>query len=376
MKILLFGNANSAHIQNWAFTLKEKVNLEIVSLSSISDEQVVFFEKIGVKVHCPTKLQTIFTDPREGAYSKALALILLPWIFWRIYRSQASIVHVHYAALYGFLGALMPRMRKKWIISIWGSDMYNFPNISILHKYVFKYTVSRYHCVQLTSKFMMQEARKWIDENFVKVVPFPVDVERFKPAKYRDVCMSGPIKLGTVKTLHPKYGIDFMLKACAQVHADGYNVQIEIYGDGPDRQSLIDLAEHLGISDICKFHGRMEYTVIEKAYANLDVYMALSTDDSETFGVAVLEASSCGVPVIVSQRGGLSEVVADEETGYVVDHTNQQQIVGRLISLIKNASLRRDIGVAGRRRVESLYSTEICQGRQYDVYCEMLNIVG
>lgn len=372
MKVLIFGNANSAHIQNWAFTLKESVDLEIISLSSITDEQSKFFELNGVLAHYPTMFQDIFNNSKEGAYSKGIALMLLPWLLWRVYRSKADVIHVHYAALYGFLGALIPRLGKIWIISVWGSDMYNFPKISFIHKNIFKYTIGRYHCVQVTSNFMLREAKKWVNGDCIRVVPFPVDVDRFTPAKYADEHILSPIRIGTVKTLHPKYGIDFMLEACARLCADGYNVQIEIYGDGPDKRSLMDLATHLNISSICNFHGRLEYAVIEKAYKSLDVYLALSTDDSETFGVAVLEASSCGLPVVVSQRGGLPEVVVDGVTGYVVDHTNQEQIVGQLITLIKDASLRRKIGAAGRRRVESLYSTAVCRDRQYNVYCEIL----
>jgi glycosyltransferase involved in cell wall biosynthesis len=82
----------------------------------------------------------------------------------------------------------------------------------------------------------------------------------------------------------------------------------------------------------------------------LDIYIAVSTEDSESFGVAILEASACETPVIVSNVGGLPEVVDNNITGFVIPHSNVEFLVKK-IELLLDENLRKKLGKAGRARV-------------------------
>jgi glycosyltransferase involved in cell wall biosynthesis len=88
----------------------------------------------------------------------------------------------------------------------------------------------------------------------------------------------------------------------------------------------------------------------------LDVAVYPSTEDSESFGVSVIESQACEVPVIVSSVGGLAEVVKEGETGFVVAPFDFEGIATALDKLWSNEELRANMGKAGRSRVLNEYS--------------------
>jgi glycosyltransferase involved in cell wall biosynthesis len=90
----------------------------------------------------------------------------------------------------------------------------------------------------------------------------------------------------------------------------------------------------------------------------LSVSVSVSTLDSESFGVAVLEAAACEKPVVVSSVGGLPEVVEDGVTGLVVPPRDPVRTADAIEKLVLDDALRRRMGAAGRRRVADAYDWE------------------
>jgi len=92
----------------------------------------------------------------------------------------------------------------------------------------------------------------------------------------------------------------------------------------------------------------------------------------ESFGVAAVEASSCSIPVIASDIGGLPEVVIDETTGFLVPPRDENAIADRIISLIDDPELRSQMGNEGRKYVKSIYDMQICGSLMKRKYEEIL----
>ena len=92
----------------------------------------------------------------------------------------------------------------------------------------------------------------------------------------------------------------------------------------------------------------------------LDIYAAPSRLDSESFGVAVIEASACALPVVVSDVGGLPEVVRDGETGLIVPRDDVPALQAALKRLVLDAALRERLGQGGRAHVEREYEWGHC----------------
>lgn len=177
-----------------------------------------------------------------------------------------------------------------------------------------------------------------------------------------------PLVIGTVKGLTPLYGVDILIRAFSATKKQRPNVplQLRIVGDGPLKAELEHLVQQQGSAKITDFVGRVPHSQVPEQLRQLDVYAALSR--SESFGVAVLEASACGVPVLVSNVGGLPEVVVPGETGRIVPGDNVDAATEALLDLIDSKTLREEMGAAGVRFVQEHYSWPVC----VDKFCQAL----
>jgi glycosyltransferase involved in cell wall biosynthesis len=91
-----------------------------------------------------------------------------------------------------------------------------------------------------------------------------------------------------------------------------------------------------------------------------DIFVAPSRLDSESFGVAAVEASACGIPVVVSDVGGLPEVVKNGSTGLIVPRDSPEELASALRRLLESATLREKMGETGRSFVVEEYEWEKC----------------
>ena len=105
----------------------------------------------------------------------------------------------------------------------------------------------------------------------------------------------------------------------------------------------------------------------------LDIYVALSTLDSESFGVAIIEASACEKPVVVSNAGGLPEVVEDGVTGIIVPKHDEVSAANAIEKLLLDEELRIQMGQNGRKRVKELFDWNHNVAQMIDIYQRMLS---
>ena len=149
-----------------------------------------------------------------------------------------------------------------------------------------------------------------------------------------------------------------LLKAYSKISRLSFNETLPlvllIVGGGSLAKKLKQLAKNLRIEDKIIFTGEVAYREVPKYHNMLDITVFMS--HSESFGVSVIEASSCMNPVIVSNVGGLPEIVEDGVTGFVVPSKDIKEVANVLEKLILDKDLRKTLGEAGRKRVEKLYN--------------------
>jgi glycosyltransferase involved in cell wall biosynthesis len=107
-----------------------------------------------------------------------------------------------------------------------------------------------------------------------------------------------------------------------------------IVGDGSQRVELTELVKHHQIEDKVDFVGRVANSDVPKFINQMDIFVI--TSKVESFGVAAVEASACERPCIVSNVGGLTEVVLDEHTGLVVEFSNEDQLAQAIANMVSN----------------------------------------
>jgi glycosyltransferase involved in cell wall biosynthesis len=218
---------------------------------------------------------------------------------------------------------------------------------------------------------MAQQVRALTPERRdIAITPFGVDLARFAPvASSRS---PGCVTIGTVKSLASTYGIDLLLQAFAgllrdpDVQAAGLLCRLLIVGDGRQRGILEALARTLRIDTSTTFAGAVPHADVPVWLSRLDIYASPSR--MESFGVAVVEASACAVPVVVTDAGGLPEVVISDRTGLVVPREDVPALQAALKRLVLDAGLRERLGREGRRHVAETYDWERCVDRMERCY--------
>jgi hypothetical protein len=171
-----------------------------------------------------------------------------------------------------------------------------------------------------------------------------------------------PLRLLSVGRLHWKKGHEHALAAVRTLVDDGIDVTYRIAGDGDAREPLQYAVRDLGLTDHVELLGARTADEVRELLAWADVFVHPSI--TEAFGVAVAEAQAMGVPVVCSDAGGLPENVADGITGIVVPRRDPVAIADAVRRLASDPGLRSALGLAGRRRAETLLGIE----RQLDAF--------
>jgi len=264
---------------------------------------------------------------------------------------QPEILHAHYATSYGFLGGLTNY--HPYIVSTWGMDVLGFPETSSLHRRLLIWNLSKADAVCATSRQLGKATDSYLhNESKSIITPFGADLSVFKPFEHDK---KDSLTIGIVKSLEPKYGIEYLIRAFARVKKIKPNLKLLIVGSGSLRDELQKLAANLGISGQTRFAGRVPHDEVPNCLHQIDIFVNPSIHESETFGVAVLEASACELPVITSDIGGLPEVVQEGITGFLILPRDVEGLAEKLELLIQNADLRQKMGKAGREFVKKSY---------------------
>lgn len=359
MKVLFISPANSIHTVRWVNSLSEK-EIDIVLVSLKNHKEAI--NKINNKVK-------IIYLPFPGIISCYLNAIFMNKI---VKNEKPDLINVHRASSYGILGRFIKFENK--LLNVWGSDVYDFPNQSSLKKKILIKNLSAYKAIASTSNCMAKETDKYLTENKkIYITPFGIDTNLFKNLNYKKD--EDKIIIGIVKTLAPKYGIEYLIKAIKELEdileKDIFNkIEVHIYGKGYLEKKLKELSKNLGLETKIKFLGFIKNTDVLKAINGMDIFVVPSLEES--FGVAAVEAMACEVPVIVSDADGLKEIVVDNETGFIVPKKDYKAIAEKIKELILNKDIRKKIGKNGRKRVLKLYDWNNNVNHMIEVYQKVL----
>ena len=202
---------------------------------------------------------------------------------------------------------------------------------------------------------------------------FGIDIERFYPKEENNFFKPDDIVIGTIKTLEKRYGIEYLIKAFKLLRKKFPNkpLKLLIVGGGTQREFLERMVKELDLENETIFTGYVNHDDIQKYHNMLDIYVAMSLEES--FGVAVLEASACGKPVVVSNVGGLPEVVDHEKTGFVVEKENPEALATAIGKLICDPGLRIEMGRKGREKVINEYDWNESVKKMISVYNKVIS---
>jgi len=329
MKILYLAHSGSPHTQKW----------------------VRHFVRRGDEVH----VASLVDEPIEGAVihpfrrptgTKLDYLLNIGLVKKLVKKLKPDLLHAHYATSYGLLGA--KTRFHPFIISVWGSDVLDFPK-SYFKRKLLQSVLAKADHITAAGKFLAKAAERFLENNKkTMVTPFGVDTDIFKP---RLRSQNQYIVIGMTKNLEAVYGQEYLIKALVQL--GNSCLKLLLVGDGPLQSKLKKLASDLNVSDRVEFAGQIAPSKIPTYLQQMDILVNPSL--RESFGVSVLEAQACEIPVIAGKVGGLPEVMQEGITGFLVPPGDVNAIAEKIELLASDENLRRRMGRAGRGFVAKNY---------------------
>ena len=176
------------------------------------------------------------------------------------------------------------------------------------------------------------------------------------------------IVIGSIGRLAREKGFEFLIHAISEINNHKHNMKFIIAGAGPLEKSLKELSVKLGVSSLIHFEG---FTNDVSSFLEaLDIYIQPSL--CEALGIATIEACCMGLPAIVSEVGGLPELVVDGTTGIVIPPSNPTAIAQAIISLAGDLDKQDAMGKQGQVRSRQLFNRERMIKETVNVYEKIL----
>ncbi|ODM27120.1 hypothetical protein A7W90_13350 [Clostridium sp. Bc-iso-3] len=347
MKILLLASGRDIHSVRWANQLSRNGNTVHLCYVSNQKPSIDKFDD-NVFLH-----ELKFPAP-IGYYLNVYQLRKI------IKNIKPDILNAHYASGYGTLGRLTGY--SPYLISVYGGDVYDFPYQSRINMEIIKKNLKAADSIASTSYAMARQTSKLINcrAEDIYITPFGVDTKQFYK---RNMNKGNEIVIGSIKKLTPKYGIKYGILAINYLvnnlfaeNKKNTKIKYLIYGEGPERAELEQLVKDLNLQDIIEFKGRIPNNLVPQALNEFDIFLGTSVLDSESFGVAVVEAMACEVPVIVTDVDGFKEVVDNGKAGIMVPRKDYKAMAEQIYKLVKDSELRVKLGKVERERVIEKYN--------------------
>lgn len=200
-------------------------------------------------------------------------------------------------------------------------------------------------------------------------INFDVFPEKLSTSKRKLGTQVHPLRIVSVGRLHWKKGYEFSMQAIQQLKDQGFYCEYKVIGEGEYNVVLYYTRHQLGLENVVEFCGTLppEQVIQHLMWADVFLHGAVS----EGFCNAVLEAQAVGLPVVASDADGLRENIQDGVTGFIVPRRDPKAMSEKLTLLAGDSELRKKMGIAGRKRVESHFRIED-QLDAFEVFYEQL----
>ena len=287
-----------------------------------------------------------------------------------------DILHVHYAiphAISAHLARAILHGKLRVITTLHGTDITLVGNDPSMHS-ITRFAIDDADMLTTVSQWLKAETNKeFAPKKPIHVVPNFIDTNAFRPdlhcdwAGKRYLCGDHP-HLIHVSNFRPVKRAPEAVEILAQV-LKVRDAHLLMVGDGPDLQRAVGKAKSLGVTHRVSFLGNREDVALLLASADI----MLLPSESESFGLAALEAMASGCAVVASDIGGLPEVLADGEGGFLCPLGDTELMSQRVLELIENKQRLADFKIQARQLAEQRFSTQAVVPRYIELYEQLMN---
>jgi len=327
----------------------------------------------------------VFAQLRHDAYALALASRIAEVAR----RERLDVVHAHYAVPHAASAYLACRMlgdaAPALVTTLHGTDI-TLVGSDPTFLPLTRFSIEASDAVTTPSAWLAEATYRTLEVSRtvpIDVVPNFVDTARFSPAPAGGAASAGgararrggPRVIVHVSNFRPLKRVGDVVRVFAEVlarraragagaGAAGDGVVLRLAGAGPDRAAAETLAVELGVAGAVQFLG--EPPDLPDVLRAADVFLLPS--ETESFGLAALEALACGVPVVASAVGGLPEVVPHDEVGLLAPVGDVATMATHVARLLDDEALHARLAAAARVRAVTVYPIEPAVSRYESLY--------
>lgn len=288
------------------------------------------------------------------------SLTMVPYaIYLSAYLQREGIGHVHcqWATYPATVGLLMKRWSGiTYSIAAHAYDIYLVPRMltSKLENAEFVVTCADFNRRNLAA-LCSPEAAKRIHLNY-----HGTDLYRFVPCEHTPEPRRRIVSVGWLKEYK---GFHVLLDAVGQLLARGYDLELHLAGDGPQRDWLEKRATELGIRDRLILHGFVDHQRLREIYGASDVF-AMGSIEMSNFGRqdvipnVLAEAMACGVPVVSTRMGGIPELIEDGEEGILVEQRSVEAMAAGLATVLDDPTAALERARKAREKVGRIWDRQ------------------
>jgi glycosyltransferase involved in cell wall biosynthesis len=204
-----------------------------------------------------------------------------------------------------------------------------------------------------------------IGQSRLRYIPNGIDVRDW-PLRRQIRQPGGALTIACVSRFVPRKRQVDLVRALAHLRAAERSIRAVFVGYGPTLEPIRSLVKSLGLNEIVEFRGRTKPDEIRAILANADIFCLPTLWEGTV--ISVMEAMATGLPVVASDVNGVNEVVDNRVTGILVPPCRDDLLAEAIDELLADPALRRKMGAAGRRRVESEFGLNQIVRRKEDLY--------
>ena len=292
-----------------------------------------------------------------------------PEIYW--IKKKTDIIHLQHSFLYPHILNIVkfPNIKRpKVVITLRGADTYIKPWTMERWKFFYSAHGNNLDAFITVSKHQKKYLMDWgIREEKIHVIPISFGTRSDAKPKYSS---ENEIKIVSAFRMCWEKNIDGNIRVIKSLVDKGHKVTYDIYGDGQDLGQVFYLINRYQLQDHVSFKGKIENAKFKEILSDYDFYLQLSL--SESAGATAIEAQSKGVPCIVSDSDGLSEMISNNKTGYAIPHYDVDAAADRIIDLYINKEAYYSFSKRAIEYVNENFSVEMEVKRLLKLYTQLI----
>ena len=335
-----------------------------------------------VEVICANEPQSMNNDNVEGIQVKRLSYLgriantnITPKLPLILSQEDYDIIHTHIPTPWSAdWSALSSKIKNKPLVVTYHNDIIGEGIADYIARFYnstfLKLLLKRADKIIITQPSYLESSPYLLDyQDKIEVIPNGVDVDKFRPITSTNNNNYTIFFLSVLDEFHRYKGLDYLLKSIQIVKKEIPNLKLIVGGKGVLVDYYKKISVSMGLGDNVEFKGFIRDDELVNYYNQADLFVLPSTSSlQEGFGIVALEALACQTPVITTDIVGVAEDLIEFNAGVVVPPKDSQRLAEKIILLLKDEELRKEMGEHGRKLVMDRYTWKSVASSMEKVY--------